>query len=222
MKEYSSILTEYAKEGYSMYSRTIPGSYWGNKALAESYLDKYWLSRAEYEEKWKIVQSRIFESAATGLSEMVFLPEFEIFVAKGGCLFVEEEFLRLQSCALSLGDKFIVIIENSFGGKLLEPTFRMKYPANITWQEITSGNFVSAIMLEMPHKDYFVFGESAMWGKYAANDHEIPLDLFGFKAAAEDVFKNFLASLEEVVVGSPKLPEAYKTLSPHRGSKSLL
>ena len=112
MKEYSSILTEYAKEGYSMYSRIIPGSYWGNKALAESYLDKYWLSQGEYEDKWKIVQSRIFTSAATGLSEMVFLSEFEIFVAKGGCLFVEEEFLRLQSCALRFGEESIIIIEN--------------------------------------------------------------------------------------------------------------
>src|SRR5258708_30170140 len=104
MKEYAPILTEYSKEGYSMYSRTIPQSRWGDRAAAESYLEKYWLSWAEYEEKWRTIQTRVFTNAATGLSEMVFLPEFKIFFAKGGCLFVEQEFRGSQSCALSLAE----------------------------------------------------------------------------------------------------------------------
>jgi hypothetical protein len=216
MKEYAPILTEYAKEGYSMYSRIIPRSRWGDKVVAESYLEKYWISWAEYEEKWKTIQSGVFTTATSGLSEMVFQPEFEMFVVKGGCLFVEEEFGRLRSCALSLAEKFIVVIENSFGGKLEEPRFRMKFPVDITWEEMTIGNFASAIMLEMPHKDYFVFSESATWGKYTANDHEIPLDIFGFKGAAEGIFKNILMSAEEATVEAAKLPEAYRRLQRSR------
>jgi hypothetical protein len=81
---------------------------------------------------------------------------------------------------------------------------------------MTIGNFASAIMLEMPHKDYFVFSESATWGKYTANDHEIPLDIFGFKGAAEGIFKNILMSAEEATVEAAKLPEAYRRLQRSR------
>jgi hypothetical protein len=210
MKEFESILTEYAKDGYFMYSNFIPRSRWGDRAVAESYLEKYWISSAEYEETWRTVQNRVFRIAATGSSEVVFQPEFEIFVMKGGCLFDEAEFDRVRSCALNLDEKFIIVIENSFAGELQEPAFRMKFPVDIEWEEMISGNFASAIMLEMPHKDYFVFGESASWGKYTANDHEIPVDIFGFKGVAERIFKSALSAADELTLEEAKLPEAYR------------
>lgn len=53
MKEFDSILIAYAKDGYFMYSKFIPRSRWGDKAVAESYLEKYWISSSEYEETKK-------------------------------------------------------------------------------------------------------------------------------------------------------------------------
>jgi hypothetical protein len=64
------------------------------------------------------VQDRIFITQEAGLPEMVFGPEFQIRVTCGGCLFVPEEFLRLQECILSLGEDFFFLIENTFGGLL--------------------------------------------------------------------------------------------------------
>jgi hypothetical protein len=42
--------------------------------------------------------------------------------------------------------------------------------------------------LEMPHEEYFVFWESAVWGKYAASDYADQLDVFGFRGVARNIF----------------------------------
>src|SRR5437868_4174663 len=98
MKEYSPILDVYSLEGYSMYSTFIPASEWGNRQLAESYLGRYWLSWAEYDRICKQLQDQIFSHPGVGPPEMVFNPGYEVQVARGGCLFVQEEFMRLREC----------------------------------------------------------------------------------------------------------------------------
>jgi hypothetical protein len=216
MKEYSAILDVFAREGYDMYSSIIPAPQWGNRQAAESYLERYWLSSAEYQRTWKQLQDRIFTNHEIGLPEMLFSPGYELQASRGGCLFVREEFVRLQECIQAISEKFLFVIENTFGGRVKEPVFRMKFPAGVSWEELTGGNFASSILLEMPHKEYFVFGESGAWGKYAANDYQSPLDILGFKREVANVFGNKfkLSEVEEREIAQI-LPPAYRTRAPH-------
>jgi hypothetical protein len=103
------------------------------------------------------------------------------------------------------------VIENTFGGRVKEPIFRMKFPSDICWDELASGNFASAILLEMPHKEYFVFGDSGAWGKYVANDFEFPLDILGFRREVAELFidKFKLSEADEREIAQ-FLPPAYK------------
>jgi hypothetical protein len=210
MIEFESILETYSLEGYSMYSHSIADARWGDKDEAYRYLSRFWLPLAEYSEKWKPIQDRIFIHQDSGLPERVFASNFELLATIGGCLFTCDDFRRLQACIRATGDKYLIVVENTFGGRIKEPTFRMKYPADITWEELNGGNFASSIMLEMPHKEYFVFGESAAWGRYAANDYEVPLDILGFESAYSDVFrKHFPLTEEDRLVLLNCLPAAY-------------
>lgn len=210
MKEYQSLLDKYSFEGYSLYSTYIPRSEWGKKEIAQKYLEKYWLSQKEYENKWKPIQDKIFINQDKGLPELVFASEYEILALQGGVLFEESDFKQLQKCFKTIGDKFFVIIENTFGNTI-EPAFRMKYPADISWKELMSGNFISSVMCEMFHNEYFVFGESTEWGKYSANDYINALDLLGFTKKYRSLFKsNFEISQEEAHTIKQLLPEAYK------------
>ena len=221
MKEYSAILEEFSDEGYRMYSHIVPASHWGNRQVAENYLEHYWLFSAEYESTWKQVQERVFTNQAVGLPEMVFTSGYELQASRGGCLFVQEEFLRLQECAQAISEKSLFVIENTFGGRVKEPIFRLKFPTGISWGELTSGNFASAILLEMPHKEYFVFGESGNWGKYIANDYRFPLDILGFKREVASVFGNkFRPSEAEEREIAQFLPPAYRTGVPPKGVKA--
>lgn len=190
MIEFEPILEYYASIGYSMYSTTIKESNWGDRMPAERYLGKYWLRESEYRKEWKPFQDDIFSVGASPLFEPTFKPRFEVITRVGGCLFVEDEFQRLQRCVQSIGERYLIVIENPSEPQMqTKPSFRLKYPADISWEELNSGGYMSSILIEMPHNEYFVFGDSARWGKYAANDHPWPLDKIGFEPEQSTIFR---------------------------------
>jgi len=189
MSEFVNIIEEYSDEGYHMYSKRISRSEWGNKQIAESYLNNYWLPNAEYELKWRPIQHQIFVNLDSGLPKRVYAPGFEFLIGLGGCLFIKEEFDQLRVCLLETGAKWLFIVENTFGCGLKEPAFRMKYPANITWEQLNSGNFASSVMIEMIHKEYCVFGDIPCWGRYSANEYELPLHIVGYKPEFRSLFQ---------------------------------
>lgn len=87
----------------------------------------------------------------------------------------------------------------------------MKFPVDITWNEPINGNYISAILLEMPLNEYYVFGSSGSFGKYSANDYGKPLDIIGFKNELSFAFnEHFKQSKEEKTALLELLPERYK------------
>ena len=217
MIEYEHHIEKYSLLGYHMYSHVVPESEWGDKKLAKSYLEKYWLSQAVYDKEWQPRQDKIFINQEQGLPAQVFSEQYELLALRGGVLLEEVDFKELQKCMLSLGDKHFVVIENTFGGKLDEPPFRMKYPTNISWKELISGNFISSILFEMFHKEYFIFSESGVWGRYSANEYQDPLNIIGFASEYKSFFrKEIKISQQEEHELSKWLPPAYKNRVPYR------
>ena len=197
MREFEQHLDFYENYWWAGFSKIVPEPQWGNKKIAEDYFDKYWLPQMEYETIWKPIQDKIFVNQEKSLPEPVFSEHFSLLALRGGCLFLEEDFKQLQQCLLAIGEKNFVVIENTFNGKLQEPAFRMKFPSDITWDEMISGNYISAILLEMYHNEYYVFGESRNWGKYSASDYTWPLDLIGFKPEYSTLFEEKFKQAEE-------------------------
>jgi hypothetical protein len=197
MKEYQLHLDEYSLEGSGWFSKLTPESEWGKQETAQRYLENYWLPQDEYEHTWKPRQNKIFSNQDKGLPEIVFKEGFEIIALRGGCLFLKEDFEKLQQCFLEVGDEYFVIIENTFDGKVQEPAFQMKYPTTISWEELISGNFISSTIVESNYKEYFVFGDSEVWGKYSASNYQNPLDIIGFKPEYTSSFKNNLKQSDE-------------------------
>lgn len=91
--EYQEHLEFYTKTyWFSTSSDLVPYKKWGDKELAEKYLQKYWLPEQEYLNVWKPVQDEIFVEGKN-LPELIYHPEFEMIALRGGNLFVEEDFL---------------------------------------------------------------------------------------------------------------------------------
>jgi hypothetical protein len=69
----------------------------------------------------------------------------------------------------------------------------------------------------MPHKEYFVFGETGNWGRYVANDYESPLDILGFKREVANIFRSkfALSEAEEREIAGI-LPPAYRPAVLHK------
>jgi len=211
MIEYIRNIEEYSKYWLSSFSKLTSESEWGKISLAESYLRKYWLSEEEYNAKWRSIQEDIFRGLYASLPDLVFKEKYKMMTLRGGCLFLKEDFEQLRECLLKIGETHLIIIENTFAGKLSEPSFRMKYPATISWDEITSGNFISSTIIEHPHKEFFVFGSDGKWGKYSASDYIWPLDIIGFSPEYGSIFrKHFKQSEEEREEIKGWLPPNYK------------
>jgi hypothetical protein len=212
MIEYIRHIEEYSVYGHSSFSNLLSSEKWGDKKLAEEYLKKYWLTEQEYLSIWKPIQDKVFIQGKS-LPDLIYHPEFEIIALRGGCLFLQEDFLQLQKAMQEVGEEYFVIIQHSQDFTEGEPMFRMKFPVTTSWEELTSGNYISAVLLEMSYNEYFVFGSKGNWGKYSANDYENPLDIIGFKPALAHIFQeHFKQPKEEQEEIREWLPQEYKEL----------
>ena len=182
--------------------------------MADEYLRKYYLPRNEYIDRWKPIQNSIFLNETQGLPDMIFQPEFSLLVARGGRLFDKEDFEALRSCMIDLGDKHMIIVQNDYNGIIEQDLLiRMKFPVDITWNEVMSGNYISTVIFEMFANGFFVFSESGIWGKYSDNEYENPLDIFGVREEFLPILKkHFKQAREEQEELFTWLPDSYQRL----------
>lgn len=213
MMEYQKHLDFYAENyWFSTSSTFVSSNQWGDKELAKQYLQNYWLSEQEYLDIWKFTQNNLFVQDKK-LPDLIHNNGLEIIALRGGNLFLKEDFLQLQKAMIEIGDEYFIVIQNSQEFMDGEPMFRMKFPVNITWEELTSGNYISAVLLEMSYNEYFVFGSTGKWGKYSANDYEYPLDIICFMPELSYIFqKHFQQPKEEQEEIKEWLPKEYKKL----------
>ncbi len=189
MKEYTKHLEFYQNYKHSSFSTLVPSPQWGNKQSAQSFLQKYWLPEQEYLAVWKPIQDCIFDVNVDD-SKCNFQAEFELIKLEGGCLFLEEDFKQLQQAMTAIGEPHFVVIQSAQDYTQGEPMFRMKFPVAISWEELMSGNYISAVLFEMNRNEYLVFGNSGKLGKYAASDQDHPQDIIGFKPILKSVMDN--------------------------------
>ncbi|SFB86129.1 hypothetical protein SAMN05421780_101795 [Flexibacter flexilis DSM 6793] len=210
--EFTKHINFYELYHWAGFSKLVPDPIWGNKKIAEMYLQKYWLPEQEYLSVWKPIQDKIFVQGKN-LPDLIYHSIFDMMALKGGCLFLEEDFKQLQRTMQEVEEEYFVIIQHSQDFTEGEPMFRMKFPVNITWEELTSGNYISAVLLEMSYNNYLVFGSKGNWGKYSANDFENPVDIIGFKPELAHIFQKYFSQpKEEQEEIREWLPQEYKEL----------
>ncbi len=212
MIDYIRHIEEYYAYWFSSFSSFVPKNIWGNKKLAEVYLNKYWLPEHEYKDVWKPIQDKIFLQQ-DGLPDLIFTPKYKILALRGGHLFAKKDFEQLKKVLLGIGETEFVIIQNTQDFTSGEPMFKMKFPVNISWKELISGNYISAVLFEMHYNEYFVFGASGKWGKYSATEFKNPVDIIGFKPEFASIFMEYFKQSEEDREEIKEcLPATYKKL----------
>lgn len=197
-KEYHEHLVYYIDHPQMYSSKFVPESVWGDKEAADIYLQKYWLPEEEYSNVWRPIQEEIF-IFNKNFPEMVYKPGFEFFAIRGGALFAERDFNELQNAMQEIGEQYFVVIQHSQDFREGEPMFRMKFPVDIRWGELMSGNYISSVLLEMSANEYLVFGSNTNWGKYVASDYDYPLDIIGFTPALRYIFRKHIDQSEEAL-----------------------
>jgi hypothetical protein len=179
MMNFEKHIDFYQTYWLSSFSQEIAENDWGNKELAENYLKKYWLSDEEYFEKWRPLEQSIF-NIGNPPSEKMLKADYRQILIQGGRLFTEEDFLIFQKAIGLTNQTEFVVIQGEQEFTAGEPMFRLKFPIDITWAEVMSGNYISAVVFEMYYNKYYVYGNGVEWGQYTSNDEEIPIHVFGY------------------------------------------
>jgi hypothetical protein len=209
MKAYQHLLDKYSLGGWQMY--TTHSSEWGDVPAADRFLARFWMSEDEFRTRWVNRVSQVFGEGALDAVNPMFRQSFIVRALRGGALLGEKEWNALQRCWLDTGDAYIAILEKP--GSADEPPVHLKVPTSATWADLMSGNFISAMLFEMPYKEYLVVGESATWGVFEATEHDLPVSLVGNVADHDAIFGRELrvsAEEEETIYGW--LPDAYKSV----------
>jgi hypothetical protein len=191
MSNFESILGKYRSDFYQIYASPSAVDGMGDMAAASKFMDRYGIDGATYLEKWQPIAERIFLPLGQTLPAPIFREEFKLSVQVGGCLLTEEEFARLQQFMIAVGDREFVVIQNEIEGFENDLYFKLKFPVGVTWDDLKSGSYVSTVLIEMPHFEYYIFGDSGTWGVYVASDYIHPIDIIGF---SPEMMPQFIAS----------------------------
>lgn len=207
----ATLIEHWCADGTQMYARSVPTLGWPNKMAAERFCERYWLSDADYDRAVRPVVSQVFVSETASPPAQVFQNGYAIVARRGGCLFVRNDFETLMPLVASLGDTSIAIVQNPSSTTAALPPMRFQFQTSTSWEEMISGGCLSAILLDMPHQEYFVVGQSSDWGLYVASDYAQPLTLFGVRPTLAQRFVDAfpIDLVEETELRQRWIPPAY-------------
>jgi hypothetical protein len=173
---------------------------------AEEFLKKYWIPKDEFLLKWQPIQNVVFRPNVS-LSNYLFNKRFNLIgISNAGGTFYEQEYICFQQFLKEIGEKHFIIAENADnrivysdateeflreGQKIdqKDNQFRFKFPIDTPYEELNSGGIISEIFLDGRYpKDYYIFGESVLWGKYAENLY-YDLYFLGFEPVLTNIAK---------------------------------
>lgn len=209
--ELQNLIDKYSSEFYYyLFENDLTLQEWvGQKG--KDFLNKYYISNNVYNQKWLKKHSEIFKNVYDRYPKEVFSSGYKYFAIDGGVLFEEEEFNILKECMIDIGDKYLIIIQNT--QKENATPLRMCFPIDISWSELASGNSISTILFKMSANEYFVFSESCSWGKYVASESDDVVDIYGILNNDKiiNIFKNnFRVYYEHNCFDRNNLPLNYK------------
>ena len=170
----------------------------GDREKAQEYLEKYGLSDAVYQNEWKKLHSSIFDLSRQ-LPDMIFKENFEFVSLLGGVMFEQKDFERFGSCLQQIGGRNLLVFQDTFGMSPDQKQYalKMKYPLNIGWNELMSGDFLSTALFEASKSNYYIMGDNGKWGMYVATEYvnEVvnpagtPIRIIGFDPKYRTLFR---------------------------------
>ena len=99
---------------------------------------------------------------------------------QSGALFDKTGYEALQSSLINMGEKqlFIEKVHECYDP---QPLF-LSLPVRLSWEELLSGGFIVSFLIDFPHGFFFLFGPSALWGLFIANDALFDVEILGVKS----------------------------------------
>jgi hypothetical protein len=131
--------------------------------------------------------------------ENLFKPGLHLFAHVSTPLFTEEHFKLIKDIGNTMGDKWLYIIEecNEENSAI---AFKFQFPIYISWDELADGGFISDVLLNMHHNNYFLFGDSGKWGRWCDYENSwMDYEIFGYneECVAVEAYRQWCSLTKE-------------------------
>lgn len=189
MEKYSD---EYYKEMFGV-RQEMDAEESTNKAKV--FLQKFAMDDELYQRLCVPVQQKIFKFPAPTdynvLSQEVsdlFNSEATIFSYNSSPLFWKENFSLVKDIGKAFGEQFIFIIEDEGCEEDPQQAFKLRIPIETDWEELSDGGFISDVVLNMFHNNYYVFGDSGNWGRWCDYENDwMDYEAFGYTRICPEI-----------------------------------
>ena len=126
-----------------------------------------------------------------------FKQNFDLISSIGGIVLNEKFFERVFQMGHYFKEQYVYILEDN-EDLSLDDRYCFMFPISMTWADLNSGDVLSFELFNRPVGNYFIFGDSANWGNYLANDYfnedinfaGTPISIMGFDPHYSDLFKS--------------------------------
>lgn len=188
--------------------------------VSDFYINNYALNESGFTSAQMLLKN-IFKNSFLKFPDFIIKNEYAFFIAMGGILMDEDDFASISRWMTHFNDKYLYVLEDyqeSAPPHQSGPPLRFRFPAKLRWEEINQQDGIAYELFGRPIRNYYVFGDSSMWGKYIANDYVdesinpagTPIELITFKANHCDYFSNELNCLH---IDETWVPQCYKNSS---------
>lgn len=142
------------------------------------FLHQYAMNDIEYKDIctpvmqkiFKFSPSRNFDINVMSMTEMID-DEFDYFSYNSSPLFWKESYELIQKICAEYGDNYIFILEEEECEIPHDSAFKLRIPVCKSWEELSNGGYITDVLFNRSNCNYYVFGDSGMWGKWCDYDN---------------------------------------------------
>ena len=144
-----------------------------------NYIDKYWISRSNFDAAWADVIRSVFLVQPDGSMSVASTQNVEFGL--GGLIFGEAEYMDFSRNAMTSGAKIFAVVERADDSSSVVPShyefLRFSFPVDIGWREMSSSSLMAIDIFGRPIRRFFVVSDNGRVGKYSDNDAEVPFEI---------------------------------------------
>jgi len=167
------------------------------------FLDHYAMDDDVYKRLCCPVMNKVFSLPMNCHNEEitgVFHDGFQQFAYNSSPMLWSEKFELIRSIAVSFGDNSLFVVEDEGCEEDPDVAFKFMFPIHLTWEEISDGGFISDVLFNMFHNDYYLFGNSGNWGIWCNYDNpREDIEILGYNNINKEiqVYRNWCISNQQ-------------------------
>ena len=144
----------------------------------------------------------------------LFVEGVNLFAQISSPLFWAEHFSYIQKIGMAMGDRFFYILEEEACEADVDVAFKMKIPIDISWEELADGGFISDVVFNMFHNNYYVFGDSGKWGRWCDYENDwMDYEIFAYSemCPAVEAYRKWCSSDNDYLSGK-RMPDSLRLI----------